>query len=152
MHTNHAYASDLKQDFTELSATELDGTQHCIPSCAFVFGKLLGVNVVVLQSSDYDLPGESVMVVASFPFCTSSEAMPTLSSTIILWLQGNYYRAVVATQPLSVLVDRSAALILGDALFMSILVSSRILPLVCVHTISLGEAIRLALTKGELAV
>ena len=118
----------------ELAPTQYDGSRYCGPRCAFIIGELLRVNIVVLTSSDEEAMGVTVSV--SLTSHELGHGMSTLSSTVILWLQGDHWRAVVATQPMTVLLDRTASLAISDTFFVGTFISPRLVPCLPIRCIS----------------
>ena len=54
--------NELSEALDELASTQYDGSRYCGPRCAFIIGELLGVNIVVLTSSDDEALGVTVSV------------------------------------------------------------------------------------------
>ena len=135
----------------ELASTQYDGnTRYCGPRCAFNIGELLGVNILVLTSSDEEALGVTVSV--SLTSHELGHGMSTLSSTVILWLQGDHWRAVVATQPMTVLLDRTASLAISDTFFVGTLISPRLVPCLPIRCISPANVVQLAHDVGVTSV
>ena len=105
---------------------------------------------MVLTSSDDEAHGVTVSV--SLTSRESGHGMSTLSSTVILWLQGDHGRAVVATQPMTVLLDRTATLAISDIFFVGTLISARLVPCLPIRCISPAEAVQLAHDAGVTSV
>ena len=141
----------LLEALGELLATLHDGSHSnrlCGTGVALILGDILDVNTGVLMSAADAAPGERVIAMAHVKSCQSADAMASLSSTVVLWLQGSHWRAVVATQPLSILLDRSATITVGDSVFLGTLISPWLVSMLPLHVISPAEAFRLACVTG----